>query len=327
MLGGVQVADKAAGLSFEESLEVALRQKDWEESEHHQGDDCSGEVTAEERERRARRRQEATEALQWGDKVPVDETFCRDGKHHFLVPSFFKTLTELTKRGREFTAVIRTFGVDISEVVDAINAFAQGRHPWASCRYEGCGDLVLPLSRVWQGRYGDGQNVLDKPEDLQGNREAVFSIRRAELNDSAEEVYGLWEEEKVLEAMELKDHERVVVACQDHYLWWRNNGYKPAAGKPLWITEDDTSVHHIFFDDNIHNCSHDSIVAVRWRERKGESFRPMTGEMTRHLHGCHTIRVQSFDAFIDENYFLKRISECEDEWRLRQASKVCEKQS
>lgn len=59
---------------------------------------------------------------------PVDSRLCHDGIHHFLLPAFFKTITELKARGREFTIVVRTFGHDVADVVAAINAFAEGKH-------------------------------------------------------------------------------------------------------------------------------------------------------------------------------------------------------
>ena len=39
--------------------------------------------------------------------------FCHDKVHHFLIPAFFETVTELQKMGRAFTVVIRTFGTDV----------------------------------------------------------------------------------------------------------------------------------------------------------------------------------------------------------------------
>merc|ERR1712070_151891 len=72
-----------------------------------------------------------------------------------------------------------------------------------------------------------------------------------------------------------------VFACMDHYEWWRDHGYIPSSGKPVWIVEDEAEeFHHIFFDDNIHNDPSDSIVAVRVRKQGSEAFVPLTGEQT-----------------------------------------------
>ena len=67
-----------------------------------------------------------------------------------------------------------------------------------------------------------------------------------------------------------KDNSISIVACQDDYHYWANNGYRPSFGKPLWITESDQNYHHIFFDDNIKNNPDDSIIAVRSRENENE---------------------------------------------------------
>jgi hypothetical protein len=42
-----------------------------------------------------------------------------------------------------------------------------------------------------------------------------------------------------------------VTAIRDDYYFWRGHGYRPQAGKPLYIDGSNPSVHHIFFDDNI----------------------------------------------------------------------------
>ena len=52
-----------------------------------------------------------------------------DGVHYVIIPAFFHTLLGLTKSGRDFTVVIRTFGTDGPEIAAAINAFAEGKHP------------------------------------------------------------------------------------------------------------------------------------------------------------------------------------------------------
>ena len=57
----------------------------------------------------------------------------------------------------------------------------------------------------------------------------------------------------------------------DHYEWWRDNKFNPEAGKPVWITLDDETCHHVFFDDNIKN-SEKSIVALRERRTATDPF-------------------------------------------------------
>jgi hypothetical protein len=50
-------------------------------------------------------------------------------KYVFLLPSFFYTLIELTKRNLNWTYVIRTFGSDIDDIAQEIDSFCNGTHP------------------------------------------------------------------------------------------------------------------------------------------------------------------------------------------------------
>jgi hypothetical protein len=81
--------------------------------------------------------------------------------------------------------------------------------------------------------------------------------------------------------------------CQD-------NNYSPGAGKPLWLTADDASIHPIFFDDNIHNSAEDSIVAVRARQSAGGGYQPLSGRETIALQGLVLKRTPTFAAILDE---------------------------
>jgi hypothetical protein len=71
------------------------------------------------------------------------------------------------------------------------------------------------------------------------------------------------------------------------------------------------SVHHIFFDDNIHNDATDSIVAARWRPTAKSEFKPVSGEGTLALQGIHLVRVPTLEPILDHDWFLKQIDSCE----------------
>ena len=81
---------------------------------------------------------------------------------------------------------------------------------------------------------------------------------------------------------------------------WQGNNYSPAAGKPLWLTAGDTSIHPIFFDDNIHNSAEDSIVAVRARLNAGAAYQPLSGRDTIAMQGLVLKRTPTFAAILDE---------------------------
>ena len=292
------ITDPAGGLSFNDALDKALIQADWDgsatypPSRPHRDDTII--------------KNDMLKGLEWPAGVDIDPALCRDGAHHFLFPSFFNTITELAKAKREFTVVLRTFGSDVAEVQEAVNAYAAGNHPHYG--YIGSEELHLPRSRVWNGRYGGGRFPPEGSEQIAATATEVTSFTLRSVDDPTT---VLEEEDEVLKALECRHQPRSTVACTDHYHWWRAHKYKPSSGKPMWLTDDDVTTHHIFFDDNIHKCATDSIVAVRHRKSAGEPFALLSGDDTVELHGYNTVRVQSTAAILDPNYFLNKIRECE----------------
>merc|ERR1712046_144362 len=97
------------------------------------------------------------------------------------------------------------------------------------------------------------------------------------------------------------------------YHFWKGHGYKPEGGKPLWISGD-TNVLHIFFDDNIHDKAHDSIVAVRARGAAGEAFHSVSGAATQELQGVLLVKAQPVAAIQQMDYFLQHIQSCEEKY-------------
>jgi len=108
------------------------------------------------------------------------------------------------------------------------------------------------------------------------------------------------------------------IGVSDHYDHWAKNDYSPAAAKPLWLTKNNTEVQHIFFDDNIHNDSSDSIVAVRSRETADLAFTPLSGADTLLEHGVHLVRTPTICPILDQDWFLKQVAACEANWLARQ---------
>jgi hypothetical protein len=233
-----------------------------------------------------------------------------------IFPSFWRALRELSLQGREFSVVLRTFGTDVEDVRAAINDFAAGQHPLS---YAGADELQLPASRVWRGRYRPGGTYA-----IERSRETL-ELGRAAASTSAPATRSrkvvLVDEQAVVDQLELRSVPRGVAAVTDDYAWWRDHGYHPSAGKPLWLErsaarpEGVSPCHHIFFDDNIHCSAVDSIVAVRMRSERGGQFQPLGGAETLAHVGTHLVRVQTADAILDDEYFLKRIAECEAAWR------------
>lgn len=73
----------------------------------------------------------------------------------------------------------------------------------------------------------------------------------------------------------------------------------PEAGKPLWFCGQ-SRTHHLFFDDNIHYRTHDSIVAMRARPDPESPFQPLDGTQALAFHGSMLVKASILEAFLDE---------------------------
>ena len=292
------ITDPAARLSLDDALEKALKQPDW---------DASATDSPWLRIDNPKISKETLlKALKWPEGIERNDKLC-NGQYHFIFPSFFNAMTQLFKANRKFTIVFRTFGSDLERIRNAMNEFASGNHP--QYRYDGCEEMLIPTSRMWKGRYGNGLYPPEGKKSITSKSEANYTLTSQNEKNCKT---TLDKEEDIINALESRNIPRSAVACQDHYEWWKFHDYIPSSGKPMWITEDDESVQHIFFDDCIHKSALDSIVSVRHRKSAGDVFKFMNGEEIINLHGFNLVRVQTIDAIMDHNYFLNKIKECEE---------------
>ena len=137
----------------------------------------------------------------------TDPRLSHDGLHHFLLPAFFRTITTLAERKREFTVVIRTYGTDVDDVVAALNAYAEGMH--ATCA--AVPSVSTATTDTWRGSYAsDGSFQLTRS-----------GANAAELTDEAD----------VVRALEARARGPIAaVACTDDYSWWADHDCAPSAG-------------------------------------------------------------------------------------------------
>jgi len=260
--------------------------------------------------------EECVLALQW--RHAPKATFEADGYHRFL-PAFFHTLRELARQGRDFAVVIRTFGVDLPNVVLALTAFADGLHPDYPIE-EAIRDRIRGLrpsdaDALWALRRADRSDVqsaiqLCHYEDYLGDKGFGSNLSKAEVRLPA-----ILQEVDESSITKLFTTQRVL-CIRDDYFFWKGHECRPEAGKPLWLTVGDSSVQHIFFDDNIHDKADDSIVAVRVRSAAGGSsgscFHSVSGDATRQLEGCLLVKTQPAVAIRSTNYVLDKIRQCEE---------------
>jgi len=234
-----------------------------------------------------------------GQEGKVDKRLTLDGVHWFLLPAFFLTLHHLHRSERDFGLIVRTFGTDGPAVGRALNAWSEGLHPTVP----GVTSMsVDPERDLWRGAYSD---------------DGSFSLRREPPTDpaavagNAEQAERLEEDAALAMMQERASAVPRAVVCADHYEWWKAHHYSPAAGKPLWVDTSEEHMHHIFFDDNIHNDPDDSIIAVRMRHGPAGRFQPLSGEATRTLQGMLLVRTPTPLPILDRRWFLKQIERCE----------------
>ena len=222
----------------------------------------------------------------------TDARLCHDSLHHFLLPAFFHTLSALRDAGRSYSVVIRTFGTDGAKVVDAITAFSEGKHP----TYAAVPELAQSQIALWQGKYLETGAAGGPPQYILQSNDGKVVVS----------------DESLVEETLIKPQKRIsAVCCRDDYESWKAHQYSPSAGKPLWVTEQDSLTHPIFFDDNIHNHPRDSIVAVRVRPTATSAYAALAPERALETHGVLTQRTPTFAAILDPSWFLRKIASCE----------------
>lgn len=93
-------------------------------------------------------------------------------------------------------------------------------------------------------------------------------------------------------------------ALQDDPTYWEAKGKASSAGKLFLVDESDFGTQHIFFDDTIGEDSEANEVDIR---------NLVTGEPISYQNAInkYMVRVETHKAILENDYFVKRIEECE----------------
>lgn len=278
----------------------------------------------------------------------IDPRISHDGgKSHYLLPSFYHTLYTLSKNNSSsFRLVLRTFGTDLSQVADAITAFATGHHPDYPDFYDS--DLILNKDEdLYRGRWRKKRmtkkDKICEPRSHQEQDDDVEEKKtegKVEFHDCYEYYLFKWNDtddtneiddeendkivaigdSNVLSVLESNQNTKNICGIQDHYEHWAKYDCRPEAGKPVWVRngnnkDDQVRYLHIMFDDNIHNDPKDSIVCARascqMKKEDECEFYTLSGKEIQELQGTHLVRVPTVDAVLDKDWFLKQIDLCE----------------
>nr|XP_032628517.1 uncharacterized protein LOC116820283 [Chelonoidis abingdonii] len=231
--------------------------------------------------------------LEWQGRP--HKVFSVQGEHakhyHLILPSFFHLLQTLHRERRHFAVVFRTFGTDLPRILHAVHCALEGQHP----QFPALQDLTLPVE-LTAGRI------------CCSRREVVLSRgpERISTRDDGRKLYSYFSSLQGLGGF------------QDHFDWWARNQFSSRGGKPLWIDPHDSTVHHIFIDDNIRLNDSDTIICPQvFSERGGSCARPAP---TSELYDVCLVQTNLLEAIADESYFLRCVRRCEENYERYLAS-------
>lgn len=213
--------------------------------------------------------------------------------------------------------MLRTFGSDLEKVLAAVGAFAQGRHPEHTDFKDPNLDVAASGGgwdetkvRLYRGRYVEAEaqetsyNLYRWTTETDDHEKSAADLNGEPIARGDEDILSI-----------VEDTATKIVGIQDDYLHWAKKCYRPTAGKPVWVVDDQSiqkdAPFHIMFDDNIHNDPHDSIVAVRYKDAQSPMFRSLKGEEIIQMQGKHLVRVPTIEPIFDRQWFVDKIKQCQ----------------
>jgi hypothetical protein len=186
-------------------------------------------------------------------------------------------------------------GSELRDVLNAIALFASGKHP----------------------DYPEFQNsnLINATSSNNNNNNNLYQGR---WTVDPPHVYQLWQDGTLVASGDSQVVELIqshtICGIQDDYLFWKAHGFEPWAGKPVWIPND-PAVHHILFDDNIHNLQRDGIATVRRQllddnnSNDNDHWETLTSLEILKQHGKHLVRTPTIEPALNKKWFLERIDE------------------
>uniref|UniRef100_A0A7S4S472 Uncharacterized protein n=1 Tax=Alexandrium monilatum TaxID=311494 RepID=A0A7S4S472_9DINO len=238
------------------------------------------------------------------------------GEEVFIIPAFFELLLHLQRSGLSFSLVFRTFGTDLREVAEEFNAFCEGRHP-------------LYPGAAFDGRDGgpDYRIAFNDPSafgtffrsSLCGKGDALVygTLRQPKLGEAGLEMYADHAEfpyvrvvsggiGAVFQDLRRRSRKPGTLALRDYFPFWRAQGMGSDAGRlnggKLMVIDPrpSSSVHEVFFDDNILYTT-PRIVDARLALFPGKVL------SMRYLSPCHLVRAEPLEAVTDRGYFARHV--------------------
>jgi len=221
--------------------------------------------------------------------------------YHFLVPAFFELIIDLSKKGRKFTLVFRTFGTDMDNVQKELNLFCEGKHPYyPNVRFDGSGDSQdLRLHKENCGKIS--YDMKPKPKLTWGAFRNSENWRYRESTDSkCKTIEG---DREVFDSIKTKAMKGLTTGISDDWRWWHRNNKRSEFGKLFLIEQEDESCHQMFFDDNINEGD---LAIVDCRDL--QTLDPIPYE---NAYKVYVEFADSYDIITDKRWFIKAIGEME----------------
>ncbi|XP_027693052.1 uncharacterized protein LOC114024237 [Vombatus ursinus] len=225
--------------------------------------------------------------LEWpGQPDAVFSVPGEDGRHyHRVLPAFFKLLAGLCQQGRRFAVIFRTFGKDLTSLLQTTHNALQGQHPHFSALKE----VVLPVDL--------------RPGKIRCSPKKVMVSRGKEVVSNSPDARVVYDYFSAMEGLG---------GFQDHFAWWAKNNFSSQGGKPLWVDPHDPEVQHICFDDNIRLQDEESIFHPQ--VFMGHGGQECCTVPTSELYSICLVQNDLLQAIANPDYFLMTVSQCEDRY-------------
>lgn len=230
--------------------------------------------------------------------------FLASGSYH-LIPAYFATLEALATDTRQACIVFRTFGSDLPHIIKEHNMYCEGSHPAFPKAQPLDGSVPgRPDMRLTSKDTGRFQRYMESGEPVislaimsqHGSLPAVVDVVTGAHNVS----HAILTHLGVSAPASHRPPKHSMMALRDDYAYWHHAGEVGEAGKLLLVDPQDTTVHSVFFDDNVGE-EEACIVDARHAET-GEA---LPFDLTKDVF---IIRCNIGDALLDPGYFLEKIA-------------------
>jgi len=244
-----------------------------------------------------------------------------DGSDARLIPAFFELLATLKLQKRSFSLCFRTFGEDLVDVAEELNAFCEGRHYlFPGVRMDGSdgeADYRLHLEDMeqWGTFHRDIEN--GNLSLILGTLEQPGEGKHRDATDKRISFYdGLPGVHKIISGMDAvrdflreKTNRSCTVAVRDYFQYWKHKNNVSSGGKVFFFNRNsdvhcNVTRHDVFFDDNIRFS--DAYIVNPIDIRRPDRAPWIVGLLQTHL--C---RAQPLEAIFDRQYFVKEVTRLE----------------